>query len=54
MVRGGKKMNGICYSVSYNTKKRVFSVYRDGKKIGTFPTEKAAWDYVAERQGDKS
>jgi hypothetical protein len=42
------------YSVSYNAKKRMFAVYKNDRKIRVFRTEKAAWNYVMERQGAKA
>jgi hypothetical protein len=43
-------MKEISYSVSYNAKKRVFSVYRNKRKFRVFTTEKAAWIFVLEKQ----
>jgi ArsR family metal-binding transcriptional regulator len=40
----------IHYSVSYNAQKRLFSVYRNERKIRVFPTEKVAWEYVMDKQ----
>jgi hypothetical protein len=38
------------YSVSYNAKKRMFSVYRNERKFRVFPAEKDAWEFVMEKQ----
>jgi hypothetical protein len=38
------------YSVSYNAKKRQFSVYKNETKVRVFPTEIAVWQYVMAKQ----
>jgi hypothetical protein len=43
-------MKEIRYSVSYNAGKRMFSVLKNERKARMFPTEKAAWEYVLEKQ----
>jgi hypothetical protein len=47
-------MREVHYSVSYNAQKRRFAVYKNDRKIREFHTEKAAWNYVMERQGAKA
>jgi hypothetical protein len=42
-LEGGKK---YMYSVSYNGNKKLFSVYKDEKKIAVFKTEPEAWNYI--------
>jgi hypothetical protein len=46
-------MNYAEMSVSYNEKKKLFSVYLGERKVKSFKTEREAWAFIALQAGAK-